>query len=77
MRAACRKFLDTVGSDDGDIIPYATHQGHYASWTFYSALGEMRGTFGVHLARIATKFRLDVEDDLATILPAKAEGVGE
>jgi len=38
-----------------------------ASWTFYSALGEMRGTFGVHLARVATQFKLDVEDKLASI----------
>lgn len=73
MRAACRKFLNTVGAADGNIISYATHDGHYGSWTFYSALGEMRGTFGVHLARIATRFRLDVEDEFAMILPAKAE----
>ncbi len=77
MRAACRKFLDAIGADGEDIITNATHDDHYASWTFYSALGEMRGTFGVHLARIAAKFKLDVEDDLAKILPAKAEDVGE
>src|SRR5579884_2284651 len=53
MRAACRKFLERVGVDGRDIVLYANHRGHFASWTFYSALGEMRGTFGVHLARIA------------------------
>lgn len=37
-----------------------------------SALGEMRGTFGVHLARIAAAFKLDVEDRLAQIIPTKA-----
>jgi Family of unknown function (DUF6650) len=74
MRAACRKFLDTVGVEDRDIVRYARQDGHYASWTFYGALGEMRGVFGVHLARIAVRFRLDVEDDLATLLPAEAEG---
>jgi hypothetical protein len=73
MRAACRKFLDAVGAEDRYIILHATENGHYASWTFYSALGELRGTFGIHLARIAGHFRLDVEDDLASILPAKAE----
>jgi Family of unknown function (DUF6650) len=77
IRAACRKFLDTVATNDRDIIRYARQNGHYASWTFYSALGEMRGVFGVHLARIAVRFRLDIEDDLATILPAKAEDTGE
>jgi hypothetical protein len=33
----------------------------------------MRGTFGVQLARIATQFKLDIEDNLASILPAKDE----
>ena len=73
MRAASRKFLESIGGEDSNIIRYALQHGHYASWTFYSALGEMRGVFGIHLARIATGFRLDVEDDLASILPAKAE----
>lgn len=73
MRAACRKFLERVGVDGREVALYANHQGHWASWTFYSALGEMRGTFGVHLARIAARFKLDIEDKLATILPAKDE----
>jgi hypothetical protein len=74
MRAACRKFLDRVGSRDGrDVIRFANHHDSWTSWTFYSALGEMRGTFGVHLARIAAQFRLDIEDQLAAILPAKDE----
>ncbi|PWU10680.1 MAG: hypothetical protein C5B51_03900 [Terriglobia bacterium] len=51
------------------------HRGHWASWTFYGTLGEMRGTFGVHLARIATQFKLDIEDNLASILPAKERRV--
>jgi len=43
MRADCRKFLDRVGTRDGrDVVRYADHHGHWASWTFYSALGEMR-----------------------------------
>lgn len=72
MRAACRKFLERVGVDgDERTVLYANHRGHWASWTFYSALGEMRGTFGVHLAGIAARFHLDVEDKLAVIIPEK------
>jgi hypothetical protein len=52
------------------VTPYANHHGHWASWTFYSALGEMRGTFGIHVAKIAAEFKLDVGDRLAEILPA-------
>ena len=73
MRAAGHKFLDRVGVDGREVLLYANNHGHWASWTFYSALGEMRGTFGVHLARIAAQFKLDVEDKLAVILPAKDE----
>jgi hypothetical protein len=35
--------------------------------------GQLRGTFGVHVARIAATFKLDVEDRLASIVPANAE----
>lgn len=73
MRAACRKFLERVGTNGREVILYANQHGHWASWTFYSALGEMRGTFGVHLAKIAAEFRLDIEDRLAAILPARAD----
>jgi hypothetical protein len=73
VRAACRKFMERVGTDGHEGILNAHQHGHWASWTFYSALGEMRGTFGVHLAKIAAEFRLDVEDRLAAILPARAD----
>jgi hypothetical protein len=72
MRVACRKFLERVGTDGDRVIHFANDHGHYASWTFYSALGELRGTVGVHVAKIAAAFRLDVEDRLASILPASA-----
>ncbi|MEA3277209.1 MAG: DUF6650 family protein [Pseudomonadota bacterium] len=69
MRAACRKFLDTVNADER-IIEYGTQHGHYASWQFNGAIGELRGVFGVHIAQVAVQHGLDIEDDLATILPA-------
>jgi hypothetical protein len=69
MRASCRKFLNAVQADEGRIIRFGAHQGHYASWTFNGALGEMRGVFGVHLAKIAAAYGVDVEPDLAAIIP--------
>jgi hypothetical protein len=71
MRAACRKFLDRIQAGDPDLVVYAWHQGHWASWEFNAALGELRGTFGVHLAQIASRYRIDIEDALASIMPAK------
>jgi hypothetical protein len=47
--------------------------GGFHNWTFGSALGELRGTFGIHVANIAAAFKLDVEDRLASILPANAD----
>lgn len=72
MRSACRKFLDTVGADER-IVHYGAHPGHFASWQFNGAIGELRGVFGVHLAQIAAQHGLDIEDELAAILPAADE----
>ena len=71
MRASCRKFLSAVESDDRRIIQFGSESGHYASWVFISALGELRGVFGIHIAHLAAAHGLDVEDDLASILPEK------
>jgi len=72
MRAACRKFLERVGTDGHEGIHHGSGWGFHG-WTFGSALGELRGTFGIHLAKIAAVFKLDVEDRLASILPANAD----
>jgi len=68
MRAACRKFLSTVQADDHRIIQFGAEQGHFASWIFNGAVGELRGVFGVHIASLAASYGLDVEDELASIL---------
>lgn len=70
MRASCRKFLDIVGVDD-DIVRFGHHQGHWASWTFNGAIGELRGVFGIHIAKIAVMYGIDVEKDLVNILPTE------
>ena len=72
MRVACRKLLERVGTDGREGIHHANGWGFH-SWTFGSALGELRGTFGIHVARIAAAFKLDVEDRLASIFPANAD----
>jgi hypothetical protein len=71
MRASCRKFLDIA---DGDVVRFGGRSGHWASWKFNGALGELRGLFGLHLTRIAVQYGVEIEDDLATILPAEDEG---
>jgi hypothetical protein len=67
MRSACRKFLDSSQTLHRGLG--FSHNSH-DSWVFYSALGEMRGTFGICLSQIVISFGLDIEKDLAAILPA-------
>ena len=71
MRAACRKFLDTAQDDERRIERFGGQFNHWASWIFNGALGELRGVFGIHIAQLAAQHGLDVEDQLASILPAK------
>lgn len=68
MRSACRKFLDNVGVNE-DIVRFGHSQGHWASWSFNGAIGELRGVFGMYIAELAKVYKLDVEDGLASILP--------
>lgn len=71
MRAACRKFLDRLRHPDGHplSIPTGMFHGGYSEWVFTTALGELRGVIGVLVAELAAKYHLDVEGQLATILP--------
>jgi hypothetical protein len=66
MRAACRAFLHATDElrQLGDILPWGP-----PGWKFNDALGVLRAIFGVHVAQLSAKFGIDIEDDLATILP--------
>lgn len=72
MGAASRRFLDRVGCwrepDYRDVGSW----GHYRSWEFLDALGQMRGIFGVHLAMIAARYQLEVHGEIEGILPVEA-----
>ncbi len=72
LRAACRKFLDSLRRPDGQPLhlPHGMFHGGFEEWVFVTALGELRGVAGVLVAEIAAKYHLDVEDGLASILPA-------
>jgi len=61
MRAACRKFMDETESQKRHRYPY---------WRdVFTVLGEMRAIFGIHIAQLCVKYGIDIEGDLATILP--------
>jgi hypothetical protein len=73
MRAACRKFVDLIG-ERPEHRTHGMEHGHWASWGFGVALGELRGVIGIHLASVAARYGLDIEDDLAEILPVVDSG---
>lgn len=77
MRASCRAFLQRLRLDpklDGfEIVHLYRDDPHRPiglhDWVLNQAIGELRGVIGVHVALMASRYGIDVEDDLATILP--------
>jgi len=67
MRIACNKFLNQCHGDryEGVLLQNLTLE----NLIFISALGELRGTFGVMIGQIAKAYGIDVEDELAQIIP--------
>ena len=71
MRAACRKYLDTT-----DPHARRVHNPYGGEMMFASALGELRGLFGLHLARLCVAFGIDVEEELASMFPIADQEAG-
>ncbi|MFC1782738.1 DUF6650 family protein [Planctomycetota bacterium] len=66
MQAACRKFLDENQSpSSGYGVPYQAQ--------LLCTLGELRALFGIHIARIAFSYDLEVDACLEDILPPEPE----
>ncbi|WP_213807194.1 DUF6650 family protein [Granulicella sp. dw_53] len=67
IRSACRSFLDNTPASGQDL----DFQDRYSMQTlqFFMSLGELRATVGHHVALMAVKWEIDVEKDLAQVLP--------
>jgi len=57
MRVACREYLDN------------TRQRYGPHFAFMADLGRLRTIFGYHLAQLAVMYGLDIEGELASIIP--------
>jgi hypothetical protein len=68
MRAAARKFVDAAGPAARNFAG-----GFHANKAFGLALGDFRTLMGVQIASIAKHFDLEIEEDLARILPPPDE----
>lgn len=69
MRSACRKFLDKTGAPSA-----RGYRGYMHEAQMWTALGELRGIFGLHLARLCVAYGIDVEPELASIFPIPDDG---
>lgn len=70
MRAACRKYLNDIGDKNKPRF-------HYRESETFAALGGLRAVFGIHIAQLAVKYGIDVEEELASILPVEDADVRE
>lgn len=61
LRATCRKYLDIQDNVSNRRFRMAKDE--------MLALGELRASFGIHIARLSVKYGIDVEDELEIILP--------
>ncbi len=66
MHAACRMFLEENQSPRSGYGPPYEAQLH-------STLGELRALFGIHIARIACAYDLEVDSHLEGILPPEPD----
>lgn len=76
MRRYCVRFLQTVGMTEASVPPDAQHRhlGREPYWRMFDyrfgqALGELRSGIGLQIGIIAANYKLDVEDDLAAMIP--------
>jgi hypothetical protein len=70
MRAACRRFLEEPMPDFRNIMRWRRRGDEEGDPSFFVALGELRATFGTHIAALAYQYGLDIEPELASILPS-------
>ncbi|MDR3707934.1 MAG: hypothetical protein P4L33_06520 [Capsulimonadaceae bacterium] len=68
IRGASRKFVD----DNEHYARTRSRPDNHAD--YFTSLGEWRARCGVYVALIAVRYGVDVDDDLATILPAEDAG---
>lgn len=72
MRSACRKFLDGVQSQwyfDKGRGEISHELGMGGQIHFYNAMGELRATMGILIARMIVMHGLNFEGDLINIIP--------
>ncbi len=68
IRAACRTFLDQPHADFRNLYPRDLGLDRYGAG-FFTALGELRARVGVQIAILAVRYEIELEAELASIVP--------
>jgi hypothetical protein len=72
MRGACRDFLENPVVANTDLDRMLTHSGYGHQEEFLIRLGQLRAIFGQKIAEIGYLYGIDIEGQLAAILPPDA-----
>ena len=64
MRAACREYLDSARGD--------AHRWN-GPFSFMTQLGRFRAIIGMHVAYLAVKYGIDIDGELARVIPAELQ----
>ena len=72
IREACRRYHDDANVEFRNFR-FDPHE-HDATAGFFLALGAFRATIGYQVALLSGHYDIDVEGDLASVLPDLAEG---
>lgn len=67
VRAACRRYLDDSAIEFRHVA-FNSHHGEMSAGVFL-ALGAFRATVGQEVARLASYYDIEIEGDLATVVP--------
>ncbi len=77
MRGYCLRFLERVGMSERDVPPEGQTRHlrgeprwHMHDYFFGEALGELRAGVGFQAGVIASRYNIDMEDDLASVIPS-------
>jgi hypothetical protein len=72
LRAACRKFLNDIHPYERDLDG-GTFRNSFAIANFFTALGVLRGVFGIYISKISISYGVIINDDLMQIIPSKVD----
>lgn len=67
IRQACRRYMTNGHHEYPNLMPRGPEISHQAGWLI--ALGELRAIVGFHVAVLAAAYGIELEDELAGIVP--------